>query len=1404
MIFNRNAWSYAGGASLEPGLNVMSLPRKRSYIAGESFDPTGMRVLFVSGKTQETLAPVAPTYTLLEYIESNGAQYIDTGISDEFDVKVSAEFMVVNAANSAFIWSGGSATAYGNSFYASSGLGMSLYYNVGTTVKTVIVGNGYVVGQRYSVSASYGATGISYELDGVSGFGSASVDTPNTTTIKLFSQFNGTACMARARMYRCTMEKDGALVRDFVPCTRSDNQVGMYDLVHGVFYPSLGASAFIAGPALDTCFDDTSSGYCISPDVLQDGQREVAVCYYADSTLYRSVVNVDVSSAVFITSESAITGLTEYGATCTEIIAGPRVGSEPISMISSGACSANVVLQKLTVDSSIQSIASGAFASPDLSVIQFRHTADDILAIEDGAFSSVDADVLVIVPDTDNIHAAIAGYDWAGNGITPVFLRIGLNVTQPDKHDYIFSEALDTTGMSVWFVSPSGRISVLTAEDYVVAPTVLNSAEDIPTVTFMDNGVIYTEAVPVTAHEAIFVTDGLGTITGLTDYGKTLASIRVPEEQLGEPLTAIGRQALQRITAQSITLSDSIVSIGDYAFDYASLTQCVFGNGLTSIGMYAFRGCALAGDLALPDTIVSIGMGAFYNQSNLTGALVLPSGLTTLGGTAFSGCSKLSGVVTIPAGITSISSNTFYNCKKLTGVVLHNNIGYIGASAFENCAAMSCELTVPANCYEIGDKAFYGCSGLTGVLSIPRSVDTIGESCFGGCSGLTSLSFVYRGDTENLYITIEAYAFAGCTGLAGDVALPPQVNSVGTYVFNNCQQLESVRWPNNLRSIPSYAFQNCFALRAIYKSASMRASSFTSIGSYAFRNCYNLNQFVCGVTSSSSTSIHSTAFHIDAEYLTEGAPVVTYVAVQSGATQWSGYDWGACNRVGYVLPSVGLHAVDVDDDTYVAGESFDTSGVSLVYLSAFGKDCISFVSPEECTFSPSGALTQADTGITVTYQSGAQTYTDVIPITVTEAVFTTDGAGTITGLTAYGSSITGTLTVPAQIGDEVITDIGKEALMVGTVDTIRIEEGVQRIGDYAISGAISRIEFPASLVSTGVASVILTVDCDIVFANGCAVTFGSQTFQESAITKIELPASITSISGGCFDGCSQLVQVVAPGVTTIGDLAFVRCPALRSVTMASEGVTSNSIGENAFLLPDVVDSSGDLVPIAICGGGFAADGYDWAGDGRTRFAAADLFDAQYVSFVTSAYRDSYTSASLTLSVASSKYGAGATKFVVACRGSNIAIGRIIVGTAGQQILYQNSTTDFSYSGSQVQLTNNGAATTTQGAFLALLNIANIDSMIIDTVLASLTCYDSAGISYNTQGSSRAYTADVTVGCVVFGVNYSRFEISRVDSSGLVVACGSSGTATTMLTYGSASGTVSMTTYNSPITIHVVK
>lgn len=91
----------------------------------------------------------------------------------------------------------------------------------------------------------------------------------------------------------------------------------------------------------------------------------------------------------------------------------------------------------------------------------------------------------------------------------------------------------------------------------------------------------------------------------------------------------------------------------------------------------------------------------------------------------------------IPESVTSIGSGAFFSCRNLTSINIPESVTSIEALAFRNCSSLT-SISISENVTNIGGYAFSGCSSLTSI-NIPDSVKNVGPSAFRGCSNLKEI-----------------------------------------------------------------------------------------------------------------------------------------------------------------------------------------------------------------------------------------------------------------------------------------------------------------------------------------------------------------------------------------------------------------------------------------------------------------------------------------------------------------------------------------------------------------------------------------------------------------------------------------------------------------------------------------
>ncbi len=182
--------------------------------------------------------------------------------------------------------------------------------------------------------------------------------------------------------------------------------------------------------------------------------------------------------------------------------------------------------------------------------------------------------------------------------------------------------------------------------------------------------------------KAIYTISG-NEITGLTDYGKTLSALNIPNKIDGNEITGIGNRAFcDNKSLTSVTIPDSVTSIGEQAFSSSNINSIIIGNSVTSIGEAAFKWCFHLTTVIVGSGVEFMGDGVFFDCDNLESVVIL-EGLKIISRYMVANCDKLTSVI-IPDSVTSISDFAFKDCNELKtilykGTVEHRRNISIGA-----------------------------------------------------------------------------------------------------------------------------------------------------------------------------------------------------------------------------------------------------------------------------------------------------------------------------------------------------------------------------------------------------------------------------------------------------------------------------------------------------------------------------------------------------------------------------------------------------------------------------------------------------------------------------------------------------------------------------------------------------
>lgn len=200
---------------------------------------------YLGNKLVYTSSILPSEYQQVEYIEGTGTQYINTGIkANGLTTNYETEFMPTSIKNGVqYIFSAKQARQIKRFDSGwNDDKGMWIAYNSGEVTKVTIE-----VKKAYNLKKN--GDKIYFDNNLIATIATlADFETP--VNIVLFANnTNGTInYQAHLRLYYFKLYNGNDLIRDFIPCYRkTDNVIGLYDIVNNVFYTNAGTGTFIKG-----------------------------------------------------------------------------------------------------------------------------------------------------------------------------------------------------------------------------------------------------------------------------------------------------------------------------------------------------------------------------------------------------------------------------------------------------------------------------------------------------------------------------------------------------------------------------------------------------------------------------------------------------------------------------------------------------------------------------------------------------------------------------------------------------------------------------------------------------------------------------------------------------------------------------------------------------------------------------------------------------------------------------------------------------------------------------------------------------------------------------------------------------------------------------------------------------
>lgn len=433
---------------------------------------------------------------------------------------------------------------------------------------------------------------------------------------------------------------------------------------------------------------------------------------------------------------------------------------EGVFYVATNGFSRNPNLKEVTFPSTIKLIGNSAFAACAIEKLNFSENTDFPLAIDNIAFFNNKIKSVWLPDKTEKVtNMAFRSNTGVENGIVHLYIP-------KTKGNYVDNNAYqkpfvgDAIPAEAWAEKPWG-----------------------------------------TAH---FTFDGT-TITGLSESGKIKIQndtnlVLLDQNAAGEDVTAIGdgtngvgtfgyKAADGTVYApDSVKLPAKLESIGNFAFSAVVDTKTsevkhgvkavVFPETLKTIENTAFQNAPLT-EVSLPDSVTSVGSGAFTNTEKATTHIEkvkLSKGMTAIPAGMFTN-QKVKNVE-IPEGIKTIGKRAFAG-NRVETLKLSGTVEKIDEYAFWNNQIK--ELEIPGNVKTIGRYAFQrtqdSIKASINKVVLHEGLESIGKQAF----YQTLTSECKSIDLPTTVKVLDAAAFEGNAKVTLISLVEDQVNAVGDY-----------------------------------------------------------------------------------------------------------------------------------------------------------------------------------------------------------------------------------------------------------------------------------------------------------------------------------------------------------------------------------------------------------------------------------------------------------------------------------------------------------------------------------------------------------------------------------------------------------------------------------------------
>ena len=191
-------------------------------------------------------------YRRVQYIKSTGVEYIDTDLSapEGFEVEIKINIDKVTGSWAPILGAHEPSTPYKRNFIA-YGSNKKMEMDAGdkiTQTSVTLAGDDVIKASNVKNNFYLNVNGTTYNPTITTNSSNIAY---SGRTLHLLHNNGYDLGYTTGKVYYCKITVGGALVRNFVPVARlTDNKIGLYDTINGVFYTNQGLGEFNAGPTL--------------------------------------------------------------------------------------------------------------------------------------------------------------------------------------------------------------------------------------------------------------------------------------------------------------------------------------------------------------------------------------------------------------------------------------------------------------------------------------------------------------------------------------------------------------------------------------------------------------------------------------------------------------------------------------------------------------------------------------------------------------------------------------------------------------------------------------------------------------------------------------------------------------------------------------------------------------------------------------------------------------------------------------------------------------------------------------------------------------------------------------------------------------------------------------------------